>query len=211
MEPIKMILKKRAKKLVAVAVVFLFLGACSKPRTYIVKTSVTSKIGYGVILHEIPVVRSGSYYTNANLSEPKIRVYPSIPGNWVRVLTLPPFENYESRELPDNITIRYQYAELNDCGVSRSGHPDKWSLGSGDFRLKYEYYTKDNCDTWLPIADKVFEKTFSLGELNNSKEMKLLGSKNRSGHRIGTTLMLEFNDDGSLEMSLENYSINPWR
>ena len=196
---------------VVLAACFVLEG-CSKPQSYSVYVNVVSTNGYGVVLYDFPVARDSQRYNTVDLSLSEFRVHPITPGSWEGLTVLPAFAGYEGRKLPDNITIKYQYAELSDCDSSYLEHPKKMDASGLNYLTgEKKYYTKHKCKTWNLLADRLYTKEVNLTALNSSKEMRLIGKKNHNGHRIGARLHIEFADDGSLSTRLENTTNNPWK
>lgn len=188
-----------------------FLTACAKPVNYQVKASVTSTQGYGVIVYDLPLTNDKKYYRSANIDLAEIRVNPMIPGEFDTFIVLPPFEGYEGRSLPNEISLRYQYAMLSDCSVDRQGPAIDPATSKPIPPAITQYHTKRNCQVWQPVEKKIYTKMIDLRELNSSDRMKALGTKNRSGNRIGVELIIEFFDDGTAAASLENTIHNRWK
>ncbi len=188
----------------------LVLTGCSS-RTYTIRANVISSQGYGVVLYDSPFSKNSGRYSNVELSQSKIYISPHIPGSWDGLALLPPFLGFEGDELPASVDIKYQYAELSGCSISDFEYPlDYESAEKPKPILDQKYYTKINCKNWHLLPDKIYSKKIDLTELNASKEMKLLGSTNRSGNRIGVILHLEFKDDGTVVTRLENTIHNRW-
>lgn len=193
-----------------VLIIGLF-GACSKPATYVVKASVTSERGYGVVIYDLPITDSEKYYRNVELYGDEIRINPMIPGEYDTYSILPPFKDFEGSQLPNEIVLKYQYAILSECGISRLGLPISHASDTTEPASATQFYTKFKCQDWRLLDDRIHSKTIDLRELNTSEEMAALGTKNRSGNRIGVELILEFFDDGNVRARLENTTHNPWK
>ena len=186
-------------------------SACSKPATYVVKASVTSERGYGVVLYDLPITENDKYYSSVDLHGDGIRINPMIPGEYATYSILPPFKNFEGAQLPNEIVLKYQYAMLSECGISRTGLPVGPTSGGAIPSSTTQFYTKRKCQHWALMDNRIHSKTIDLRELNASDKMAALGTKNRSGNRIGVELILEFFDDGNVRARLENTIQNPWR
>lgn len=192
-------------------IAFCVLTGCSK-QSYRVKVNVASTSGYGVVLYNFPVSKNYTGYTNIDLKDSVIYVHPNVPGEWTGLVVLPPFKNFEGKKLPESIEIEYQYAKLSECSISYLEYP--FEYGHGGVRKKVlgqKYYTKDKCEKWDLLSDKKYKQKVDLKQLNESKEMKLLGSRKSNGNRIGVVLHIEFRDDGSLSTRLENTISNIWK
>lgn len=187
------------------------LGACSKPATYVVKASVTSERGYGVVLYDLPITENDKYYRSADIHGDDIRINPMIPGEYDTYSVLPPFKNFEGAQLPNEIILKYQYAILSGCGISWFGFPVSPTSDRPIPGSTTQFYTKHKCQHWELLVDRIYTKTIDLRELNASDKMAALGTKNRSGNYIGVELILEFFDDGDVRARLENTIQNPWK
>lgn len=187
------------------------LCACSKPATYQMKASVTSERGYGVVLYDLPLIEKDKYYSNFNVHGDGIRINPMIPGEFSTYSVLPPFKNFEGAQLPNEIILKYQYAILSGCGISRPGFPLYPASNRPILDSMTQFYTKRKCQDWQLLDDRIYTKTIDLRELNSSDKMAALGTRNRSGNYIGVIFILEFFDDGGVRVRLENTTHNPWK
>lgn len=193
-----------------VLIISLF-GACSKPSTYVVKASVTSERGLGVVLYDLPIAKNDKYYRSVEVHADDIRINPMIPGEYATYSILPPFKNFEGAQLPNEIILKYQYAVLSECGISRLGFPLDPTSNRSIPDSTTQFYTKRKCQHWKLLDDRIHTKTIDLRELNASDKMAALGTKNRSGNPIGVELILEFFDDGDVRARLENTTHNRWK
>ncbi|ABD82039.1 hypothetical protein [Saccharophagus degradans] len=192
-------------------ITFSVLAGCSK-QSYSVKVNVASTSGYGVVLYNFPVSQSYAGYVNVDLNDPVIYVHPNVPGEWTGLVVLPPFKDFEGEKLPDSINVEYQYAELSECSTSYLEYPLEFERSGKPKRvLDQKYYTKRHCKKWHLLPDKRYNQEVDLTKLNESQEMKLLGSRKSNGNRIGVVLHIEFRDDGSLRARLENTTHNMWK
>jgi hypothetical protein len=191
--------------------IVIFLAACSKPTTYVVKASVTSERGYGVVLYEFPVTENDNYYRSVEVNGDDFRINPMVPGEWDTYSVLPPFKNFEGVLLPNELILKYQYAILSGCGTSRLGFPLDPLSGRSIADSATQFYTKRKCQDWQLLDDRIYTQTIDLRELNSSDKMAAMGTKNRSGNPIGVELILEFFDDGDVHVRLENTTLNPWK
>lgn len=187
------------------------LGACSKPTTYVVKASVTSERGYGVVLYDFPMTENDKYYRHIEVDGDDIRISSMIPGEFSNYSVLPPFKNFEGKQLPNELILKYQYAILSECSTSRRGFPLNPASNRAIPDSTTQFYTKRKCKHWQLLNDRIHTKTIDLRELNVSDKMAALGSKNRSGNYIGVIFILEFFDDGDVRVRLENSTQNPWK
>lgn len=191
-------------------IVSLF-GACSKPATYAVKASVTSERGYGVVIYDLPITDNDKYYRSVEVHGDDIRINPMIPGEHDTYSVLPPFKNFEGAQLPNELILKYQYAILSECGISRPGFPVDPTSGRSMPDSTTQFYTKRKCQHWKLLDDRIYTKTIDLRELNASDKMAALGTKNRSANPIGVEFILEFFDDGDVRARLENVTHNRWK
>lgn len=188
----------------------IILVAC-KPSHYQLNASVISGQGYGVVIYDPPIVRDKHYYSNIDLTEPNIRIYPMIPGEYDYVSVLPPFKGHEGKQLPDTITLNYQYAEISECGISRQGVLQNPVSRKGADHTSSTYYTKHKCKKWKLIPDRIYSKTIDLSNLNDSAKMEALGRIQSNGNTTGVRLILEFFDNGEVIPRLEATTNNRWK
>ncbi|MBL4671176.1 MAG: hypothetical protein JKX81_02860 [Arenicella sp.] len=201
---------RKTRSVFLILIVSLF-GACSKPATYVVKASVTSERGYGVVLYDLPITENDKYYRNVEIHGDDIRINPMIPGEYDTYSVLPPFKNFEGAQLPNEIILKYQYAILSGCSSSWRSFPLDPASGRPIADSTTQFHTKRKCQHWRLLDDRIYTKTIDLRELNASDKMAALGTKNRSGNPIGVELIFEFFDDGDVRARLENTTHNRWK
>lgn len=124
---------------------------------------------------------------------------------------LPPFKNFEGAQLPNEIVLKYQYAMLSGCGISRPGFPVNPTSGRSMADSTTQFHTKYKCQDWQLLNDRIYTKTIDLREINASDKMAALGTRNRSGNPIGFIFIIEFFDDGDERVRLENITHNRWK
>ncbi len=200
----------KIRRVFLILIVSLF-AACSKPTTYVVKASVTSERGYGVVLYNLPITENDKYYSSADIQGDEIRINPMVPGEYDTYSVLPPFKNFEGAQLPNELILKYQYAILSECGISDRSFPLDPASNRPIPDSTTQFYTKYKCQHWKLLDDRIYTKTIDLRELNASDKMAALGTKNRSGNPIGVELILEFFDDGDVRARLENVTHNRWK
>ncbi|VUD47579.1 hypothetical protein TDB9533_01055 [Thalassocella blandensis] len=192
-------------------IVLVSVSCAKKPSRYELKASVITTKGYGVVLYDFPISKSTQYRSDVDPDKPEIRITPTIPGGYDTLVLLPPLKGYEGRKLPDKISLKYQYADIGACSIDYSGIPQTLHNQQLSSRYSVHYFTKKNCKEWRLLPDKIYQKELDLTDLKGSEEYRLFGRKNQSGSRLGLTVLIEFLDNGEVNVRGENTIHNPWK
>jgi len=107
------------KSLVVLSFALLFI-TCAKPNTLQIGITMHSEKGYGIIVTKIAAHKNPELpikFGASNLC--KYYVYPTLPFETTNIVSLRDFEGIPHDHIPNYITFEYQYANINECTISR--------------------------------------------------------------------------------------------
>jgi len=164
--------------------VSIFLVACSFFRGgYNINVYMTSEKGYGVIIHEFPVQQDIGNVNHDSEKDKNLYIRPIISTDRASYTSLGEFVGYRNKTIPDEITIRYQYANLSECSRVSKRKPLMMKNG----------------------------KEVVLEDTTYSKEIKQMGktSTQGAGHYRARIIFRFYDDD--IKVSVNGYTTNRWK
>lgn len=191
--------------------VSIFLVACSFFRGgYNINVYMTSEKGYGVIIHEFPVQQDIGNVNHDSEKDKNLYIRPIISTDRASYTSLGEFVGYRNKTIPDEITIRYQYANLSECSRVSKRKPLMMKNGKEVVLEDTTYTDKLNCKKWEPFG-KILIETIDLNHIKNSKEIKQMGktSTQGAGHYRARIIFRFYDDD--IKVSVNGYTTNRWK
>jgi len=171
------------------------LFSCSNKPPYSV--SIGNYTGQGIIFYDLPVA------TETLWKEKK--VYPTIPGS---ISGLSKFPNFlgSQHSLPNQITIKWQLAKLNDCKQEEfSRELDGYSKEVSVEINPNVYAWKMDCE-WFPLESKKFETTVDLRSFQKSEPFLELGKRHKSVQMSRNTAGIFMAFYGEDDLRIKTYS-----
>lgn len=139
--------------------------------------------------------------------------FPSIPSKYRDTASsFGSFQGYE-REIPDEIDIAWQLADLENCKDNLHVDPANLKQVEEIRRLGYtasQHVSKQLCQ-WTPLPDKIYRKKLDLRQIKNTDAYKRTGDRYKevAGSRYTLNITLIFIED-QVKVEVDNGATNPW-
>lgn len=122
------------------------------------------------------------------------------------------FENHD-HDLPDEITIEWQLADLKDCGRALEKRAQSLPEPERTSAMKYRresFIYRSDC-RWAPRSDLIFRKTLDLRPVKMSKAFAQTGRRypDVAGSRYTLALSIVIIED-EVYLEFANGATNPW-